>query len=228
MPTPDDIAGGVTDAGKLILRDEALSLDAPGEARYNEGTGSFEMRDNAGTFNPRTGGASFDEKVKVSLDDTTSAFLEEKLTAGSGITLTVQNDGGNELLEIAAGQASQTPYALVCPQEIDVIYTSSVWEIVGLIFYRFADYDSQSVKEWRGRVLVGSRETYYRVVRVSDGAVVGEVTLAAGSGMQTVIILLNQNLPSADDTLMLQHSRASGGGQATESELYSGNFKFGT
>lgn len=43
-----------------------------------------------------------DEQVKVSANDTTAGYLNGKLVAGSNITLTENNDGGNETLEIGA------------------------------------------------------------------------------------------------------------------------------
>lgn len=43
-----------------------------------------------------------DEKVKVSSNDTTPGYLHGKLVAGSGVTLTEDNDGANETLTIAA------------------------------------------------------------------------------------------------------------------------------
>lgn len=43
-----------------------------------------------------------DEKVKVSSNDTTAGYLNGKLVAGTGITLTENNNGGNETLTIAA------------------------------------------------------------------------------------------------------------------------------
>lgn len=43
-----------------------------------------------------------DEKVKVSSNDTTAGYLNGKLVAGTGITLTENNDGANETLTIAA------------------------------------------------------------------------------------------------------------------------------
>ena len=41
-----------------------------------------------------------DVKVKVSSNDTTSDFLLSKLVAGTNVTLTEQNDGGNENIKI--------------------------------------------------------------------------------------------------------------------------------
>lgn len=46
--------------------------------------------------------ATVDERVKVSSNDTTSGFLTDKLVAGTNITLTENNDGGNETLTIAS------------------------------------------------------------------------------------------------------------------------------
>lgn len=54
--------------------------------------------------------ASADEKAKVSSNDTTPGYLNGKLVAGTGITLTENSDGGNETLTItgpAVGQYSQ-------------------------------------------------------------------------------------------------------------------------
>lgn len=48
------------------------------------------------------GGSGTDELVKVSSNDTTASYLETKVTAGTGVTLTVLNDGLNESLQIAS------------------------------------------------------------------------------------------------------------------------------
>jgi hypothetical protein len=51
------------------------------------------------TASPEGGGVD-DKKVKVSSDDTTPNFLDGKLAAGTGITLTTQSPGGDETLQI--------------------------------------------------------------------------------------------------------------------------------
>ena len=53
-----------------------------------------------------SGGVSDSFKVKVSSDDTTEDFLESKIVAGDGVTVTVLNDGANEQLEISATVSS--------------------------------------------------------------------------------------------------------------------------
>jgi hypothetical protein len=47
------------------------------------------------------GGGGANDKVKVSLNDTTAGYLNGKLIAGNGIVLTENNDGSNETLTIA-------------------------------------------------------------------------------------------------------------------------------
>ena len=54
-----------------------------------------------------TVGVGSDELVKVSANDTTAGYLNGKLVAGTGITLTENNDGANETLTIASTAADQ-------------------------------------------------------------------------------------------------------------------------
>ena len=49
------------------------------------------------TFTPNL---ATDELIKVSANDTTTGYLNGKLVAGTGITLTENNDGGNETLSV--------------------------------------------------------------------------------------------------------------------------------
>lgn len=54
----------------------------------------------------QTPAADTDVKAKVSSNDTTAGFLNGKLVQGSGITLTENNDGGDETLTVAAAGGS--------------------------------------------------------------------------------------------------------------------------
>lgn len=47
-------------------------------------------------------GPSADSKVKVTVDDTTTGFLSDKLTAGGGISLNILDSGANETLQIVS------------------------------------------------------------------------------------------------------------------------------
>ena len=49
-----------------------------------------------------SGGSSADEKSKVSATDTTTDYLENKIVAGTNITITKQNTGSDETLQISA------------------------------------------------------------------------------------------------------------------------------
>lgn len=59
-------------------------------------------------------GEGTDEKVKISSNDTTADYLNGKLVAGTGISLTEGNDGGDETLTIAA-----TQYGYVGTKDVD-------------------------------------------------------------------------------------------------------------
>lgn len=53
-----------------------------------------------------------DEVAKVSSNDTTAGYLNGKLVAGSGISLTENNNGGNETLTIANSAPGDTVYTV--------------------------------------------------------------------------------------------------------------------
>lgn len=75
--------------------------------------------------------SSTDELVKVSANDTTEGFLGTKLVAGSNVTLTEINDGGDETLEISA--SGGTP-------PVD-----SVFGRTGAVVALTSDYDASQV-----------------------------------------------------------------------------------
>lgn len=68
----------------------------------NDNNKLYAMRYDRSVFLVPTGIAPVDNKVSVSLADTTPGFLQGKLAAGAGITLTVLNPGANESLSISA------------------------------------------------------------------------------------------------------------------------------
>ncbi len=53
-------------------------------------------------YEEQAGGGGADEKVKVTSNDSVAEYLKEKLSAGVGIALTEQDDGGDESLKIDA------------------------------------------------------------------------------------------------------------------------------
>jgi len=58
--------------------------------------------DDTGTVTDLTATTTLDYKAKVSSNDTTGGYLNGKLVAGTNITFTENNDGGNETLTIAS------------------------------------------------------------------------------------------------------------------------------
>lgn len=56
MPTPDRTPGPEF-VEKLVFENEGHTADNPGELVYNFSTGSWELRDATGVFDPRTGGS---------------------------------------------------------------------------------------------------------------------------------------------------------------------------
>ena len=62
--------------------------------------------------NAGSSGGGTDELAKVSSNDTTAGYLNGKLVAGSGISLTENNNGGNETFTIANTAAGDTTYTV--------------------------------------------------------------------------------------------------------------------
>ncbi len=86
--------------------DSGIKLQFASSANYIKGVGSdmtFKDGNNAATtLTQLTAAAGTDTKVRISAGDTTSGFLDGKLVAGAGITLTKGNPAGDETLTAAA------------------------------------------------------------------------------------------------------------------------------
>jgi len=78
-----------------------LAPDGRGRIRYNRALNQFEQSLSGGPYIPFGAGGD-DELVKVSRNDTTADYLNGKLVAGPGVTLTELNDGGDESLRVSA------------------------------------------------------------------------------------------------------------------------------
>jgi hypothetical protein len=66
-----------------------------------------------------------DEKVKVSSNDTADGYLNGKLIAGNNITLTENNDGGNETFTVANTNLNKLVYKANLNEQTNVILDSS-------------------------------------------------------------------------------------------------------
>lgn len=75
MPRTPDRSPGASLEEKLILQDEGLTADAPGEMVFSGGV--FSFRDGGGAFDPRTGSFSIDD---ILVDDITLEPLVDDVT----------------------------------------------------------------------------------------------------------------------------------------------------
>jgi hypothetical protein len=133
---------------------------------------------------------------------------------------------------IAASKTHQTPEFRVlptttipCPPD-ESAETDTSFQAVGALYYEFARYSARTVRRWRGLVDVGTKPTELRVVRLSDGAVLGSISHSTQE-LATLTVDLTANLPAADDTLVLQFRHTGGGGPTTPSVIRSGSFQLG-
>lgn len=111
VPTLENLAGAgvssVDHAGGAVfdLRiDDTQAADLV-EALVKEGFTHVET-DPTSSPQDALAGIAPDGKIKVSADDDTYDYLEQKLVAGSGITLTVLDPGAAETLSVAASSTA--------------------------------------------------------------------------------------------------------------------------
>lgn len=102
IPGDIDIAGTLEVDGITKLNDK---IELTGTATYIDKVGTDMVFKDASnvltTLSDLTAAAGTDTKARVSANDTTSGFLNGKLVAGNGVSLTENNDGGDETLTIA-------------------------------------------------------------------------------------------------------------------------------
>lgn len=93
----------------------------------DNGAGDIVFKSNVQTpvtLSQLAAAAGTDEKAKVSANDTTSGYLNGKIVAGLGVTLTENNDGANETLTIskgkdyAVGSSGSDAYVITLPSPI--------------------------------------------------------------------------------------------------------------
>lgn len=100
--------GGAAATTFLSLTDTPASYVADKWLKVNSAANAIELVDAP---------TATDEKVKVSSNDSTAGYLNGKLVAGTGISLTEGSDGGNEILTIAATGGSSATYPLAAKFE---------------------------------------------------------------------------------------------------------------
>lgn len=110
--------------------------------------------------NAGSSGGGTDELAKVSANDTTAGYLNGKLVAGAGISLTENNNGGNETLTIA-NTAGDTTYTVTTAdventstrtRYIAFTVPANTWadgERIELFFVRLMLQNSGSTYTWQ-------------------------------------------------------------------------------
>lgn len=92
----------------ITVRDEGSIIDTSLTELNFTGAGVTTSQTSPGVVEVSIaggGGSGTDESVKVSSNDTTAGYLADKLVAGTNITLTANNDGGNETITISASSS---------------------------------------------------------------------------------------------------------------------------
>jgi len=65
-------------------------------------TKKLASKDDTGTVTDYGSGGGDDELVKISSNDTTAGYIEDKIVAGTGISIATLNDGSNETFQITS------------------------------------------------------------------------------------------------------------------------------
>jgi len=110
----DTCADNITDVNTFAVRyrigssDPTSSLDS-GDLFFNTTSSVLKVYNGSAWVTIQ---ADTDVKVSVSSNDTTPGFLNGKLVAGEAVTLTENNNGGNETLTIAATDPTALAIAL--------------------------------------------------------------------------------------------------------------------
>jgi hypothetical protein len=78
-----------------------------------------------------SGGAGTDDKVRNSVNDVVNSYLIDKVVAGSGITLTTLNSGGNEQLQVNADVPQQEQTLAVVTNNIELDFNNKK-QLVGI------------------------------------------------------------------------------------------------
>lgn len=139
-----------------------------------------------------------DEVAKVSSNDTTAGYLNGKLVAGSGITLTENNNGGNETLSITLGShthaASDITSGVIATARLGSGTASATTFLAGDQSYKTPPYPVTSVAGKTGAVTLTNTDV---------GAAATSHTHAASDITSGVIATARLGSGTADATTYL-------------------------
>lgn len=85
---------------------------------------------------------TYGNEVKVSSNDDSSGFLENKIVAGSGLAVTVLNEGENEQLEVSASASILHTLCTISDIVMAVDYVNGIVPPAGTIVRSQAEYDA--------------------------------------------------------------------------------------
>jgi len=110
--TPDRAEGRLVEE-EILFDDRTADGDPADERALRYTDGAFKAKDAAGVFNLRQGAASDTKDVKVSANDTTPGFLEDKVVGVTPLEVTTLNDGTDEDLQVALKAPTQDGQVLL-------------------------------------------------------------------------------------------------------------------
>lgn len=103
MPQTPDRTPGPLDEEAIDFEDTGTAPTLIGRVQRNGAQLLFKKDAGAPVDLAASGGGSDLKDLKVSGDDTTAGFLEDKFVAGNALDAKVLNEAGNEQLEVSVG-----------------------------------------------------------------------------------------------------------------------------
>jgi len=103
MPRTPDRRPGVLEEEAIDFEDQGTAPTVIGRVQRNGAQLLFKKDAGAAVDLAAAGGGSDLKDLKVSADDTTAGWLEDKLVAGPAIDLETLNPAGDEKVQVAVG-----------------------------------------------------------------------------------------------------------------------------
>lgn len=139
---------------------------------------------------PGGGGGGTDELAKVSSNDTTAGYLNGKLVAGSGISLTENNNGSNETLSITLGShvhaTTDITSGVMATARLGTGTANGTTFLAGDQTYKTPPYPVTSVNNATGAITVNDEQVYTFSIQDAENTTalrnLISVTIPTGSG----------------------------------------------
>lgn len=179
---------------------KGIDLEGLGTHKVDRAANNIQFTD------PTVGTKSVDQvqsTAKVSSNDTTPGNLSTKLVAGSGITLSELNDGGNETFEIKTSGVGKAPdtWAFVNSSNPYTNTNNESFTIVGYLGFLGSTKRGSPIKIWAGIRVTGGTGTIKIVTEA--GAVIVSKTFT-NSAFDMVDLGSISNIPTSENNLEVQ------------------------